>query len=93
MARTKEWVPCPNCGAQIDRRAKSCPKCGSDEETGWSDQTYMDGIELPDEFDYEELKEEEFGKGSNGFKPVSIAGVIGILLLVLFLFGLLRGLF
>jgi hypothetical protein len=25
---------CPNCGAEVPRKAKACPECGADEETG-----------------------------------------------------------
>lgn len=39
---------CPNCGADVPGNAKSCPECGSDENTGWSDDTYLDGISLPE---------------------------------------------
>ncbi len=91
--RKNDTVSCPNCGAEISRRARACPSCGSDEETGWSEDTYLDGIDLPDESEYEELKEKEFGERSTGIRPVSWAGLVGLLLLLLFLFGLLRGLF
>jgi uncharacterized membrane protein YvbJ len=40
---------CPNCGHEVLRNAKACPHCGSDENTGWSEQTYLDGIDLPNE--------------------------------------------
>jgi hypothetical protein len=54
---------CPNCGADVPPRAKSCPACGSDESTGWSDETHVGGLDLPDEddFDYDEFVEREFG--------------------------------
>jgi uncharacterized membrane protein YvbJ len=42
---------CPNCGADVPGGAKSCPECGSDERTGWSEDTYLDGVSLPDEDD------------------------------------------
>ncbi len=28
-------------------KALSCPECGSDEETGWSEDTMYDGLDLP----------------------------------------------
>jgi len=53
---------CPQCGAEVPHNAKSCPECGSDEETGWSDQAHYDGLDLPDEnFDYDEFAKREFG--------------------------------
>jgi hypothetical protein len=47
---------CPNCGADVPARAKACPECGADERTGWSEQAYASGLDLPDDsFDYEEF--------------------------------------
>lgn len=40
---------CANCGADIPPRAKSCPECGADEQTGWRETDIYDGLELPDE--------------------------------------------
>lgn len=52
MASPKEPdFVCPNCGADVPGGAKSCPECGSDERTGWSEDTYLDGVTLPDEDD------------------------------------------
>jgi hypothetical protein len=53
---------CPSCGAEVPRNAKSCPECGSDEKTGWSETAYASSLGLTDEkFDYEEFVKEEFG--------------------------------
>jgi hypothetical protein len=53
---------CPNCGAEVPHHAKACPECGSDEETGWSEQARYDSLDLPDEnFNYEEFTRREFG--------------------------------
>ncbi|MGA2603096.1 MAG: zinc-ribbon domain-containing protein [Verrucomicrobiia bacterium] len=57
---------CPNCGAEVPANAKACPECGSDEKTGWSDDTIYDGtdIEDPEEFDYDDWKRREVeGRG------------------------------
>jgi len=52
---------CPNCGANVPREAKACPECGSDEQTGWSEESHVDGIDLPDDsFDYEDFVKREF---------------------------------
>jgi hypothetical protein len=49
MARPpRESFECPNCGAQVPGGARSCPECGSDDETGWSEDTMYDGLDLPD---------------------------------------------
>ena len=56
---------CPNCGANVPREAKACPECGSDEQTGWSEETHVDGIDLPDDsFDYDDFVKREF-EGKN----------------------------
>ncbi|HLP76552.1 MAG TPA: zinc ribbon domain-containing protein [Candidatus Paceibacterota bacterium] len=53
---------CPNCGAEIPRNAKACPECGSDEDTGWSEEAHAGGLDLPDDnFDYDKFVEKEFG--------------------------------
>ena len=53
---------CPNCGAEVPPRAKACPECGSDEQTGWSEEASADGLGLPDEkFDYDDFVKREFG--------------------------------
>jgi len=59
------YVLCPFCGAEIKASAKSCPHCGSDETTGWSDGAEFSGDELPD---YDEIVENEFGTDVNGNK-------------------------
>ena len=81
---------CPNCGASVPRNAKACPECGSDEETGWSDEAHASGLDLPGEkFDYDEYVKREF-EGSakpHGIHPfwwiVAIVLVIGLLLVFL----------
>ena len=53
---------CPNCGADVPRKAKACPECGSDEQTGWSEGAETGHLGLPDDsFDYDEFVEKEFG--------------------------------
>ena len=39
---------CPNCGADVPAGAAACRECGSDESTGWSEDTLYDGLDLPD---------------------------------------------
>lgn len=53
---------CPNCGAEVPPKARACPGCGADEQTGWSDRAHADHLGLPDEeFDYDEFVKSEFG--------------------------------
>ncbi|XAM00829.1 hypothetical protein OT109_05460 [Phycisphaeraceae bacterium D3-23] len=39
---------CPNCGDPVPGGALACPSCGADDETGWSEETMYDGLDLPD---------------------------------------------
>lgn len=56
---------CPHCGAAVPPNAKACPECGSDEQTGWSDDAGTDGLDLPDpEFNYGDYVKKEFGSRS-----------------------------
>ena len=56
---------CPNCGAEVPRKARACPKCGADEATGWSEEARASGLDLPDEnFDYDDFVKREFGEKS-----------------------------
>jgi hypothetical protein len=63
---------CPVCGAEVPPNAKSCPECGADEETGWSEGARTSGLDLPDEdFDYGEFVKHEF-EGDKRLKPLGI---------------------
>jgi uncharacterized membrane protein YvbJ len=77
---------CPNCGADVPPGAKACPACGADEKTGWSQEAYVGGLNLPDEeFDYEEFVDREFGKKKA--LPFGISGFwwsVALVLLLLF---------
>ena len=54
---------CPNCGAEIPPGAKACPECGSDDQTGWSEEARTDSLDLPEEnFDYADFVKREFGE-------------------------------
>lgn len=60
---------CPICGEFVPRGLVSCPACGSCAKSGWSDDAAYDGIDLPDapeDFDYDDFVEREFGSGSGG---------------------------
>jgi hypothetical protein len=53
---------CPYCGADVPRKSLACPECGSDYETGWSEDAEAQRLDLPDDkFDYDEFVKEEFG--------------------------------
>lgn len=80
---------CPYCGEEIKKTAKVCPHCGSDEKTGWSSQTYLDGIDLPDESSYEEIRQNEFGEGtrSPGLRRMWII-ITAFVVLAVVIFGI-----
>lgn len=40
---------CPVCGADVPRKAKACPECGACEKSGWSEDHYLDGLDLPED--------------------------------------------
>jgi hypothetical protein len=51
MDEKKKTFACPFCGAEVPAGAAACPECGSDDQTGWSDNLY--GLRS------EEVKEEK----------------------------------
>jgi RNA polymerase subunit RPABC4/transcription elongation factor Spt4 len=83
---------CPNCGAEISTKARACPECGSDEKTGWSDETIYDGtgIEDPEEFDYEVWKRRESGGGKRMGKREWLWWFVAVLVLAVFVWLLIR---
>ena len=89
---------CPHCGAEVPRNARACPECGSDEETGWSDNAQSQRLGLPDEeFDYNEFVKEEFGSGSRRpeIRPRGIGWFwwsVAVMLLAVFAWFLFRSL-
>lgn len=86
---------CPQCGALVPARARACPECGSDEQTGWSDRAQAQRLDLPDdEFDYDEFVKEEFGEGGRDkLKPRGLKWrwwLVALGLVALFLWAFLR---
>jgi hypothetical protein len=82
------YFVCPNCGETVPANARACRSCGSDENTGWSDNTYLDGIDLPfEDDDYEEIRAREFGgsfgkvRGKKGLR-VDWRVVVGVVVLI-----------
>ncbi len=46
----------------MPRKALACPECGADHRSGWrEDADQYDGVDLPEEFDYDEFARREFG--------------------------------
>jgi hypothetical protein len=82
---------CPNCGETVPAKAAACPFCGSDENTGWSESTYLDGIDTGDDFDYEEIRKEEFSVSVKNHFPAGRV-ITGTVLLLLFLIAIIKSL-
>jgi uncharacterized membrane protein YvbJ len=80
---------CPHCGADLPRKAKACPECGSDENTGWSDSAYAGRLGIPDEdFDYNRFVQEEFARETKprGISWLWWATALGLILIFIFIF-------
>ncbi|MFM1770378.1 MAG: hypothetical protein RJA22_2907 [Verrucomicrobiota bacterium] len=89
---------CPVCGSPVPPKARACPECGADDQTGWSERADAQRLGLPDdEFDYNEFVREEFGqeRPATRLKPKGLAWhwwATAIVLLAIFL-AMLLGLF
>jgi hypothetical protein len=46
------YFTCPHCGADVPFDAPVCPECGSDEETGWSQDAEYGDLSLYDDEPY-----------------------------------------
>lgn len=84
----RETKVCSCCGAEIPARAVACRECGADDRTGWSDQVYLDGIDLGDDIDYDDIRSAEFSERKRPGSWVQMAVVA--LLLLLFIIMLVR---
>lgn len=89
MARRRGSFTCPVCGERVPAGAAACRECGSDESTGWSEDTLYDGLDLPDP-GYGE--DEPSPRGSRATRDIATKE-IGALLVVVFLLILLAGYF
>lgn len=82
-----QTVNCLYCGGEMPINSKACPHCGSDENTGWSEDRYLDGIDLPEEDDsYQQMREREFGGKKVSLSWQAVVG--GLLLLTALIFVL-----
>ena len=48
-SNSDDWFSCPVCGEEVAGDALACPGCGSDDETGWSQEVAYDDLDLPNE--------------------------------------------
>lgn len=70
---------CPNCDAEVPMKALSCPECGSDEQTGWSDDTMYDGMDLPAFETYEKAPAVSFFRNKYFLYIVAIITILAFL--------------
>jgi len=74
---------CPVCGADVPRQAKACPECGACEKSGWSEDRYLDGLNLPDEdFDYGKFAVKELGGGAKKTRTQWLWMIVAILIVI-----------
>ena len=74
-----DYFICSNCGAKVPGKALSCPECGSDENTGWSEDTMYDGLDLP------EFEEQETKSATSLFQSKYFFYIVAIITLLVFL--------
>lgn len=66
MDPTEDFFTCPHCGARVPSGALACRQCGSDAETGWSEDADLWTADIPsaegdnDDFDYNDFVAREF---------------------------------
>ena len=83
---------CANCGAAVPRSAHACPECGADERTGCREPSPEDGLDLPEGYDEDALREHE----AEPPPPLTVNGIpwhwwlVGVVLLVLLVLGMVR---
>ncbi|HSI12580.1 MAG TPA: hypothetical protein VK961_11075 [Chthoniobacter sp.] len=84
---------CPVCGADVPRRAKSCPDCGACDKSGWSRDHYQDGLSLPDDdFNYDEFAARELGGRRKQTRSQRFWMIVGIIVAIAMALLTLRGL-
>ena len=76
---------CPVCGEHVSAGARSCPACGADARTGWSEDTRYDGLDLPDEAFANDAKPGRYSPPATGrsWKDYLAVGVALLLVLIL----------
>lgn len=70
---------CPVCGAEVPEGAKACPECGACAQTGWGEDSHLDGIDLPGE-EEEAVPADEERKQAPGVVPLTVVVVLVLIL-------------
>ncbi|HXR44419.1 MAG TPA: zinc ribbon domain-containing protein [Pseudolysinimonas sp.] len=85
MARPRGSFPCPVCGERVPAGAKVCRECGSDETTGWSEDTLYDDLDLPDPGYGAEESAPRSGRAARGIRSREVGAVLVLLFVLLLL--------
>ena len=91
----RDYFVCPQCGEEVKVGARACPHCGSDEETGWSQEAENRRTDIPagygrdEEFDYDKFVEREFPERAGRARASSSALLVAIAVAMLALLVLL----
>jgi len=80
----RDYFVCPQCGGEVKVGARACPHCGSDEETGWSEEAENWQADIPagygpdEEFDYDEFVTREFPERAGRARASSRALLVAV---------------
>lgn len=55
--------PCPDCGGPLSLKGRFCKACGWDADLAESEDSYLDGVDVPDTFTEEDYREALGGAG------------------------------
>jgi uncharacterized membrane protein YvbJ len=91
----RDYFVCPSCGEELPLKAKFCPECGSDEQTGWSEDWIYDGVDIPalDEEEETEYKHKRRGITKNSRRSLQrkrLALIFFLLFILVFLLRFIR---
>jgi hypothetical protein len=91
-----DYFICPECGAEVRVGSRGCSRCASDRATKawherkpWEQDEASDGLDLPDDedFDYEAFVDEEFGRGRKKTKSEWVWWATALVLLIALVAG------
>jgi len=87
-SQSSEYFECPHCGALVPVDAPACRACGSDAETGWSEDAGL-GCDAEDDFDYDEFLRREFPEAADISSRQAVLRWVLVILVTVLCLGLL----